>query len=189
MRGRASAFSWKEGETVMSEENVQAETGMEGGPMPTKQGLAILGIVVVAMVAVTVAAMALGCDLWIVYMGLCLWSTLGQMKVEPAEVAKLWCGAAFGLALGFFITHGPETLGLWALALAALILLTFVFGFITNRWGLVCNGYATFYLTVATANGLPLTALGCVKSLAFGFAVFGLIPLVASKVMAKRARG
>ena len=90
--------------------------------MPVKQGVIMVVVALVMVVAVTALATVLGCAIWIVWLGMCLWCGLGGMKVELTEVVRAWTGGAFGIGLGFLLTHGSTELVTWALGLAAVIL-------------------------------------------------------------------
>ena len=83
--------------------------------MPVKQGVIMVVVALVMVVAVTALATVLGCAIWIVWLGMCLWCGLGGMKVELTEVVRAWTGGAFGIGLGFLLTHGSTELGTWAL--------------------------------------------------------------------------
>ena len=153
-------------------------------PMPVKQGAVMVVVALVMVVAVTALATVLGCAIWIVWLGMCLWCGLGGMKVELTEVVRAWTGGAFGIGLGFLLTHGSTELGTWALGLAAVILVLFIFGMVTHRWAWFSNNYTACFLTVCTAQGFPLDLGQAALSLAFGFVVFGLVPLAATKLVA-----
>ncbi|MCR9036804.1 hypothetical protein [Tractidigestivibacter montrealensis] len=154
-------------------------------PMPVKQGVVMEIIALVMVIAVTVLATVMGCAIWIVWLGMCLWAGLGHMKVEIGEIVRAWTGGAFGIGLGYLLTHSSEV-GSWVLPVAAVILILFIFGMVTHRWGWFCNNYTACFLTVCTAWGLPISIPQVVLSLVYGFVVFGIIPLAATKLMASR---
>ncbi len=175
----------------MDEEKVK-DGGVKGkgenpasAPMPVKQGIVMEVIALVMVIGVTALATVMGCAIWIVWLGMCLWAGLGHMKVEFGEIVRAWTGGVFGIGLGYLLTHSSE-LGSWALPVAAVILILFIFGMVTHRWGWFCNNYTACFLTVCTAEGLPISIPQVALSLAFGFVVFGLIPLAATRLMASR---
>lgn len=69
-------------------------------PMPVKQGVVMEIIALVMVIAVTVLATVMGCAIWIVWLGMCLWAGLGHMKVEMARLCAHGREAPLGLALG-----------------------------------------------------------------------------------------
>lgn len=165
---------------------------VQAAPEPMSVGKAIPLIIaaLVLVVGVTVVAAMLGCYIWVVWLGMCLWASIGEMKIEAGEICKAWLGGAIGITMGFLLTHNAELGGTPVLVVAGIIVLCFVFGMVSHRFPWFSNNYTACFLTVCTAEGLPLDPITAAKSLAFGFIVFGIVPLVAMKLLAsKKAPG
>ena len=168
----------------MADETTTVEAAPE--PMPVGKAIPLIGAALVLVIGVTVLATVLGCDIWIVWLGMCLWASIGGMKIEIGEIVKAWLGGAIGITMGYLLTHNQEIGGTPVLIVAAVIVLCFIFGMVSHRFPYFSNNYTACFLTVCTAQGLPLVPLTAAKSLLFGFVVFGLVPLGVMKLMASR---
>lgn len=168
----------------MADETITAETAPE--PMAVGKAIPLIIAALVLVAGVTVLATLAGCYIWVVWLGMCLWASIGQMKIELEEIGKAWLGGAIGITMGFLLTHNAEIGGTPVLVVAGVIVLFFIFGMVSHRFPWFSNNYTACFLTVCTAQGLPLDPLTAVKSLIFGFVVFGVIPLVAMKLLANK---
>jgi hypothetical protein len=176
-------------EKEVEKQAAQATDEAKPTPLPVKKGLLML-IPAIAMVAlVTAIAMGLNLCIWAIWLGMVAWASIGGMKVEAKEIGTCWFSALCGIALGILLTQGSTLFGTAGLAVAAVVLLVFIFGMVSHRFTFVCNNYTAAFLTVCTAQGLPLDFIQLVLSLVYGFVVFGLIPLAAVAIAKSKKKG
>lgn len=148
---------------------------MGGQKLSVKKAIPLLIAALVMVAGVSIIVMKLGLCMWIVWLGMCVWCAVGKMKAEIREVSKCWGSGAFGVFMGYLLTQGVG--GQIGTIAAFIILLIFIFGMVSGRWGAFpCNNYTAVFLTVTTAQGIVLDPKQMVLSFLFGYAIFGLLP-------------
>lgn len=149
--------------------------------MPIKKAIPMVILALAMVLGVSALLIALNLCIWVVWLGMATWASFG-MSLEMKDILKAWLSGAYGLALGYLLTSGNQTM----LIIGAVLVLIFVFGMVSGRFGIICNNYTAIFLTCCTAAGIELVPLQLVKSILFGFAIFGLLPWGVTTLMKKK---
>lgn len=149
--------------------------------MPVKKAIPMVILALVMVLGVSMLLVKLDLCIWVVWLGMATWDSFG-MSLEMKEILKAWCSGAFGLFLGYSLTSGNQVL----LIIGVVCVLTFVFGMVSHRFGMVCNNYTALFLTCCTASGIILEPVQLAKSIVFGYLIFGLLPWGVVKLMKKK---
>jgi hypothetical protein len=159
---------------------------MEDKKMSIGKGI-VITIAVVLVIAIMVVAMnMLKIPMWIVFMGLTSWSALG-MSFQIKDISKVWVSAFIALVIGYLLNNSG-TLGMWALAVAAVGLLLMIFGMVSGRLSFLFNSYTAIFLTTCTASGIELEPKSSALSLLFGFLVIGILPWLLVSALQKKQK-
>ena len=149
--------------------------------MPVKKAIPMVILALVMVLGVSMLLIKLDLCIWVVWLGMATWASFG-MSLEMKGILKAWCSGAFGLFLGYSLTSGNQVL----LIIGIVCVLTFVFGMVSHRFGMVCNNYTALFLTCCTASGIVLKPVQLAKSIVFGYLIFGLLPWGVVKLMKKK---
>lgn len=151
--------------------------------MSIVQGILVTIVAILLVVTITAILTALDLSMWIVFMGMCIWAAFG-MSMKIKEIVKVWASGAFALLLGYLLTAG--TLGTPGLIAGGIILLVFIFGMVSHRFGFLCNNYTAIFLTCCTASGIVLEPVQMAKSVVVGFLLLGVLPWAISSLISKK---
>lgn len=149
--------------------------------MPVKKAIPMVILALVMVLGVSAILVALNLCIWVVWLGMATWASFG-MSLDMKDILKAWISGAYGLTLGYLLTSGNQVM----LIIGAVLVLIFVFGMVSGRFGIICNNYTAIFLTCCTAAGIVLEPVQLVKSIAFGFAIFGLLPWGVTTLMKKK---
>lgn len=149
--------------------------------MSLKKAIPMVILALILVVGVSVLLIVLKLCIWVVWLSMATWASFG-MSLEMKDILKAWISGAYGLALGYLLTSGNQTM----LIIGAILVLVFVFGMVSGRFGIVCNNYTAIFLTCCTASGIVLEPLQLTKSILFGFAIFGLVPWGVTSLLKKK---
>lgn len=142
--------------------------------------------VVVALAAIILFMNFLGMkQAWIPLLGLTIWGMLG-LSMDVKTIISIWLGGFVALFAAFSIGWASMQFGPVGYVIPGVLVFTLFFHVINDRTNIVFNLPCAIFITAATGmpNGITIS---CWKELLFGFVIFGIIPIIAGKVMAKKA--
>jgi hypothetical protein len=159
---------------------------MEKENLPFWKALLIsIGIIILAVLFITIASFLGLKDPWIAFLALLLWGATGmEMKQAP----NIFIGGAVGLLVAMLLGILTETLGPpGGLIFAALIVL--IISCQIKEWlPLICNFGLFLFLTIGTAHVIldQSPHLKYLENLAFGAICFWILPWLVLKLKTKK---
>ena len=159
---------------------------MEKENLPFWKALLIsIGIIILAVLFITIASFLGLKDPWIAFLALLLWAATGmEMKQAP----NIFIGGAVGLLVAMLLGILTETLGPpGGLIFAALIVL--IISCQIKEWlPLICNFGLFLFLTIGTAHVIldQSPHLKYLENLAFGAICFWILPWLVLKLKTKK---
>lgn len=140
---------------------------------PLSIGKSIPLILAAIVFVAGISALAAGLDLciWVIWLGMCLWSEEG-MPFEIGKIVQIWSSGLAGIFMGYCLISGTQ----WGSVMGMICVSFFLVGMVTHRFAWICNNTTAVFLTVCTGAGLVLNPEQLAKSILFGFLVFGILP-------------